>query len=335
MTHDFVVNTENVNEYKFRVLTSGIDTKQYLRNPVVLYIHTRENKDDENRGSEVVGRCIALTVKGTELIATIEFDEEDPFAKKIAGKVKRGYLRMTSIYADVIETSMDPELILEGQLYATVTKSKLVEISIVPIGGNDDALKLSRYGFDPVKLNNPNNIKTTENMSQFKTIAIALSLGADADENALLKEIQSLKLSKETSENELKKLKNKLVELTKEEGTQLIDKVVELGLLPEAFKTVQLSAYEADPAGQKVILSKLIADKEAETSQSGNQTAIKEIVLKGKDRIGAGGTEGQETFDYLQKFDSVKLGKIREEDPAKYTQLAKDYAAGVRHPEKK
>ncbi len=334
MTHDFVVNTENVNEYKFRVLTSGIDTKQYLRNPVVLYIHTRENKDDENRGSEVVGRCIALTVKGTELIATIEFDEEDPFAKKIAGKVKRGYLRMTSIYADVVETSMDPELILEGQLYATVTKSKLVEISIVPIGGNDDALKLSRYGFDPVKLNNPTNIKTTENMSQFKTIAVALSLSADADESSLVKEIQKIKLDKQTSDNKVQELTTKFAKLTKEEGTQLIDKIVELGLLPEGLKAIQLSAYEADPEGQKVILEKLIAEKTSENLQLENTGKIKEVVLKGKSTIPAG-NDSNETFDYLQKHDPVKLGKIRDADPAKYAQLAMDYSKGVRHPETK
>lgn len=334
MTHEFVVNTENVNEYKYRILTAGIDYTQYLRNPVVLYLHNRENYQEEIRGSEVVGRCIALNVKGTQLIATIEFDEADPFAKKISGKVERGFLRMSSLYADVIETSMDPELVLEGQAYETVTKCKLVELSIVPIGGNDDALKLSRGGLDPVKLNKV-NINQNENMSHFKTIAIALALSADADENALLKEIQVLKLAKESSEKEVKKLKNELVELAKEEGTQLIDKVVDLGLLPEAFKAVQLSAYEADPAGQKLILSKLISEKEAETSQSGNQTAIKEVILKGKSGVGAVGAEGQETFDYLQKFDSVKLGKIRDEDPAKYAQLAKDYAAGVRHPEKK
>ncbi|MDA6068647.1 HK97 family phage prohead protease [Flavobacterium sp. AC] len=333
MTHDFVVNTENVNEYKFRVLTSGIDYKQYLRNPVVLYIHTRENKDDESRGSEVVGRCIALIVKGTELIATIEFDEEDPFAKKIAGKVQRGYLRMSSIYADVIETSMDPELILEGQLYATVTKSKLVEISIVPIGGNDDALKLSKYGFDPVKLNKVNSNKN-ENMSHLKTIALALSLSHDADESSLLNEIKKIKLDKETSDNKVAKLEKQISDAAKEEGTQLIEKVIELGLLPDGLKAVQLSAYEKDPAGQKVILSKLIADKEAQNTQSGDHSKIKEVVLNAKNGTGVVG-DSKESFDYLQKHDPVKLGKIRDEDAAKYTQLAKDYAAGVRHPEAK
>ncbi|MRX40397.1 hypothetical protein GJU43_14005 [Flavobacterium sp. LC2016-23] len=334
MTHDFVVNTEDVNEYKYRVLTGGIDYEQYLRNPVVLYIHTRENQKEENRGSEVVGRCLALTVDGTKLIATIEFDEEDPFAKKIAGKVQRGYVRMTSIYADVIETSMEPELVLEGQAYETVTKCKLVEISIVPIGGNDRALKLSRGEFDPIKLNKV-NIKQTENMSQFKTIAIALSLSADADETALLNEIKTLKLAKETSDIKVAKLEKQFSELAKEEGTQLIDKVIELGLLPDGLKAVQLTAYEADPAGQKVILSKLIADKEAANVLAGNHSTIKEVVLTGKASIPASTAEGQETFDYLQKHDPVKLGKIRDADPAKYAQLAKDYAGGVRHPQSK
>lgn len=332
MTHDFVVNTENVNEYKFRVLTSGIDYKQYLRNPVVLYIHTRENKDEE-RGSEVVGRCIALKVKGTDLIATIEFDEEDPFAKKIAGKVERGFLKMTSIYADVVETSMDPELILEGQLYATVTKSKLVEISIVPIGGNDDALKLSKFGFDPVKLNKVNTNKT-ENMSNFKTIAIALALSADADESAIIQKFQTLKLDKEKAEAKVTELENKFTQLAKEEGTELINKVVELGLLPEGLKAVQLSAYEADPAGQKVILTKLITDKEAENKQSGNHTVIKNVVLNSKNPEGQV-ADNKETFDYLQRFDTVKLGKIRQDDPAKYAQLAEDYEKGVRYAEAK
>lgn len=330
MTHDFVVNTENVNEYKYRILTAGIDYQQYLRNPVVLYIHKRENHDDENRGSEVVGRCIALKVKDKQLIATIEFDEEDPFAKKIAGKVQRGYLRMSSIYADVIETSMDPELILEGQAYETVTKCKLVEISIVPIGGNDDALKLSRGGFEPVKLNKV-NINQTENMSHFKTIAIALSLSADADETSLLNEIKTLKLAKEQSEKKVEKLEKQFTELAKEEGTQLIDKVIELGLLPDGLKAVQLSAYEADPAGQKVILSKLIAEKEATNTQSGNQTTIKEVVLKGKTSISNATTETQESFDYLQKHDPVKLSKIKEETPEKYAELVKGYTNGVRH----
>ena len=141
MVHDFVINTENVNVYKYRILTDGIDYTQYMNNPVVLYYHNL--KDYENKGQEVIGRCVKLYKKDSQLIASIEFDDEDAYAKTISGKVERGFLRMASMYADVIETSAEPDLVLPGQAYETVTKCKLIEISIVPVGGNDDALKLS------------------------------------------------------------------------------------------------------------------------------------------------------------------------------------------------
>ena len=52
MTHDFIINTEDVNEYKFRVLTDGIDYTQYMKNPIVLFMHEREfAKTDENKGN--------------------------------------------------------------------------------------------------------------------------------------------------------------------------------------------------------------------------------------------------------------------------------------------
>ena len=103
MTHDFVINTENVNEYKYRILTDGIDYTQYLRNPVVLYLHERDSF--KNKGGEVIGRCIKLFVEDKKLIATIEFDEKDEFSKRIADKVAGGFIRMASMYADVIAAS--------------------------------------------------------------------------------------------------------------------------------------------------------------------------------------------------------------------------------------
>lgn len=80
MTHTFIVNTENVNEYGYRVLTDGIDYNQYMRNPVVLFMHDRYNSQD--RGSEVIGRVVKMYKKDAQLVAEIEFDEKDAFAKK-------------------------------------------------------------------------------------------------------------------------------------------------------------------------------------------------------------------------------------------------------------
>jgi hypothetical protein len=327
MTHDFIINTENVNEYKYRILTDGIDYKQYLRNPVVLYLHNRD--DFKNKGSEVIGRCIKLFVKDKNLIATIEFDENDPFSKKISDKVANGFIRMASMYADVIAASSEPELVKEGQLYETVTKCKLVEISIVPIGGNDDALKLSKKGGE-VKLNKLNIKK--EDMSELKTIALALGKAPDTSESVLLETITQVKLAKETAENKVTELETEIKGIHLASATALVDKAVQLGLIPETLKDSQIKAFDGDFEGQKAILSKLIEDKEAVNGQAGNQSKIKEVTLAGKTTTT--GTEAEETFDYLQKHNTVKLAKIRDEQPEKYAELAKAYGQGVRYTSK-
>jgi hypothetical protein len=325
MTHTFIVNSENVNEYGYRVLTDGIDTVQFMRNPVVLFMHDRFN--EKNRGSEVVGRVVKLYIDKKQLIAEVEFDEADPFAKVICGKVERGFIRMASLYADVVETSMDPKMLLPGQAYETVTKCKMVELSIVDIGGNDDALKLSRDG-KPLQLKKV-NINKNENMSKLITIALALGMLAETPEDTVVGEVQKLKLAKDASDNKVIELQNQLKGIRASEATALVDKAVQLGLIPEAFKPSQILAFESDFDGQKAILTKVIGDKEAESGQSATHVAVKEVLLKGK--TGKVDTDQEETFDYLQKHDTVKLGKIRDEQPEKYAELAKAYGKGVRY----
>ncbi len=333
MTYDFIINTENVNEYYYRVLTDGIDYTQYMRNPVVLFMHEREYaKNAETKGSAVIGKCVKLNKKGTELIASIEFDMDDEFAAKIAGKVERGFIRMASMFADVKSASSEPELVLPGQIYETVTSCKLVEISIVEIGGNDDALKLSKKHIDEIKLKKINS-ENNPNMSHLKTVALALGLSAESAEDTILKEVQQLKLSKTESDKKVSDLEIELSGIRTGEATALVEEAVVLGLLPEGLKATQIKAFESDHAGQKAILSKLIDDKKADGNQDTTQNKLKEVVLGGNNKLGAGAAE--ETFDYLQKHDAVKLGKIRSDEPQKYAELAKAYANGVRHIESK
>ena len=318
MTHKFIVNTEDVNEYGYRVLTEGIDYKQYMRNPVVLFMHERGDK-----GNEVIGRCTKLYKEDGKLIAEIEFDTEDEFAKQIAGKVERGYIRMASIYADIKASSSSAEHILEGQIYETVTACKLVEISIVDIGGNDNALKLSKDG-KPFQLN---KLKTEYTMN-LKTIALALGMSESTKDEDVLKEVQSLKLAKENAERRMAELESKQKETQTAEATGLVEKAVALGLIPEGLKVGQIKQFESDFEGQKAILSKLIADKEAENHLNGKAGTVRTVVLGKGDKPTTSETE---TFDYLQKHDPVKLGQIREQQPEEYARLAKEYANGVRY----
>lgn len=137
---DVIISTEAVNSYGSRVLTAGIDLSQYERNPVLLWMHRRSWEP----GAMPIGKVENLRVEDGKLIGTPVFDQNDDFAKRIESKWENGYLRMASAGLEPIETTPDPALVLPGQTRETVTRSKLIEVSIVDIGGNDEALQL--YG---------------------------------------------------------------------------------------------------------------------------------------------------------------------------------------------
>ena len=138
MAKDVIISTSGLNCYGSRVLTSGIDLTQYEKNPVLLWMHRRcfNGKDMP------IGRMENLRIDGDRLIGTPVFDENDEFAKQIANKWENGFLRMASAGIEIVETSDAPEHLLQGQTRATITRCKLEEVSIVDIGGNDDALQL-------------------------------------------------------------------------------------------------------------------------------------------------------------------------------------------------
>ena len=142
MSKEVVISTSGLNCYGSRVLTSGIDLSQYKRNPILLWMHRRcfNGKDMP------IGRIENLRIDGDLLIGTPVFDKNDEFAKQIASKWENGFLRMASAGIEIVETSTAPEHILPGQSRATITRCKLEEVSIVDIGGNDEALQL--YGTD-------------------------------------------------------------------------------------------------------------------------------------------------------------------------------------------
>lgn len=135
---EVIISTEAVNSYGTRVLTSGIDTSQFERNPVLLWMHRRSWEP----GAMPIGRIENLRTEGDKLIGTPVFDKNDPFAQQIESKWENGFLRMASAGLVILETSADPALVQPGQARETVTRSVLEEVSIVDIGGNDEALQL-------------------------------------------------------------------------------------------------------------------------------------------------------------------------------------------------
>lgn len=196
MSKEVVISNSSLNAYGFRVLTEGIDTTQYQRNPILLWMHNRPFRGTTDEVLPL-GRIENLRIEGDCLIGTPVFDEQDEFAMRIKSKWDQGILKMVSAGLEVLEFSDDPSVLVIGQRRATVTKSKLEEVSIVDIGANDDAITLYKEGkkitlsagHDDEALNFMNLKKQEKDMKQ---IALKLGLPADATEQEILSKIAEL-----------------------------------------------------------------------------------------------------------------------------------------------
>lgn len=316
MPKEVVISTSGLNSYGSRVLTSGLDTTQYERNPVLLWMHRRGGENMP------IGRMENLRVDGDRLIGTPVFDEKDDFAKKIASKWADGYLNMCSAGIEILECSTDPSQIVEGQTRATATMSKLVEVSIVDIGANDEALKL--YGGGKL-----------------------LELAAGQDSEAL----PLLELSKEKTpkaEAEAQSNENTNIQNMKKE-TLLLLGLPETATEEQAHAAIVALKSKADSA-ETLTLAAITAQVDAAINEkritadrkeffinlgktSGADTLRQTLELmqparKPNDVIDTtkdapqGGQEPT-TFAKLSEVPSDKIGKLRKENPNEYMRLYK------------
>lgn len=171
------ISNEVVNSYGFRLLTSGVDMEQYRRNPVLLYMHERGN---------VIGTVENIVVDGQDLIGELVFDEVTDTSKEVAAQWEKGSLRMVSAGLEIIEASEDAALLLPGQTGPTVTKWKLLEVSVVDIGANPDSLRLYDQSGNQIELSAGGGLPLaaiknhkTKSMNQ-EEMALALGLAKDA-----------------------------------------------------------------------------------------------------------------------------------------------------------
>lgn len=212
------ISNSTLNQYGTRILTEGVDLEQFRKNPILLWMHSRAwggRKDDVLP----IGHVENIQIEGDDITGELVFDEKDEFAMKLAQKWDDGILKMVSPNLDIIAIDESQELALPGQTRATITKSKLIELSVVDIGGNDANMVLSKDGkqlklseggdgIDIPLLASSSNNKEEENMD-FKTIALKLGLPETATENEILGKITIL-LGFQTANETLRQEKEQL-----------------------------------------------------------------------------------------------------------------------------
>ena len=180
----FVLSDESVNSYGFVVLTEGIDTSAFERNPVMLYMH--------NRDGNVIGRWENIRKDGKRLLGDAVFDDSTELAATVKKQVEKGFLRSVSIGIEQIATEE-----LNG--VQTVTKCRLIEVSIVDIPSNENAVKLFRRTGGYVY--NLKELETDNTPEDLKTALIALlGLEKDADDKDIIEAVKMAIEGKETPE---------------------------------------------------------------------------------------------------------------------------------------
>ena len=132
----FTVSDETLNSYGGVVLTSGINIARFQRNPIMLYMHDREKG--------VIGRWENIIKDGDKLTAEAVFDDATELGAKVKHQVESGFLRSASIGIENCKCET-----ING--VQTIVECDLIEISIVDVPANENAVKLFKHGWKPVK----------------------------------------------------------------------------------------------------------------------------------------------------------------------------------------
>lgn len=133
----FRITTGSVDRDNDTISPSGWDLSNYIRNPVVLLGH--------RYGDLPVGVCRSIQADATGLTAEIEVFPSDahPMGDHVVANIRRGGLRATSVGFRPLEYTIN-----EDRRGYDFTKQELLEISLVSVPANQDALLAASAGGD-------------------------------------------------------------------------------------------------------------------------------------------------------------------------------------------
>lgn len=200
-TATFIISDESVDRQGEIIQQDGWDFKNYLNNPVVLFGHDSYDLP--------IGKTIDISVEDGKTLATIQFAAEMyDKAMTIWNMVKAGILNTVSvgfINKEYLDNQEQDNIVL--------TKNELLEISIVPVPANPNAIVLaakdgliSKKDVDFLvksyekeleglnKLKDNDNLEDMEQLQQFitdalkpindKLASLETTINGDGEENA-------------------------------------------------------------------------------------------------------------------------------------------------------
>ena len=321
-----VISDESINSYGFWVVTSGIELEAFLKNPVMLWNHVRGGIGMVN-DQLPIGYWKDLRIENGVLTGEPVFDETDEFAVKIKKKYEAGILNACSMGFVPLEWSDAPEMLKQGQTRATVTRCRLMEISICDIPSNANAtvvlydestnqINLSTIPTAGTQLATMNN-QHLNNNNMLKKIALKLGLDENASPEECLEAIANLKSENASYEATLQNRDEEIRTLKehekagndakKAEAVRLLDDAVKSGRIDAKSRPQFEKLFELDHEAAKAALAEMLARQP----------------LTAQPPKGDAGSDERSSWNYLDwmKKDPEGLRKMKTEDPDRFKTL--------------
>ena len=310
MAKTFVLSDESVNELGFWVKTSGIELTQFIKNPIMFWMHNRwKNSKD---GILPIGHWENIRVQGEQLLADAVFDA-DEFSQSIAAKVESCTIRMASAGLMDKEWNEDQKTWKPGQVLPTLMKSLMKEASLCDIGANDNALafydendNLITLSVDTIKMKIPflnSNPKTMK-----KVINLFSDLGESATEDQVAEKVIELQSSLKVLQDKIAGFETQRLTALKAEATTLIDAAVKDGRIDAGAKEHYIKLFDSNHDATKSALAALRPHKSVSGSLADANPPSDELVKL--------------SWDELDKAN--KLVKLKSENPDLYKSKFKE-----------
>jgi len=311
----YVLSDSSVNEYGFRLLTSGYQLASFQKNPIGYYMHKREDG--------IVLKWEDLHIEDDKIVGTPVINLSNERGEQTCDEVENGFLNAASVgHIVVLEYSTDPEAMLPGQTGPTITKWYNKECSLVDIPGNCNALT-RLYDAQENEINLV-DISGGASIIQFqpeviKDLSDILQLSAEGDASVLVQAVRQIKTTAEQLAIENKQLQDdktslqaQLDEMNEHKVRDEVLALLERGLEDKKITVELKNRLAHDYAGNPEGLRSLIAA----------MPAYRSIVDNLRTRP-ADQSEAQWQWDDYEQKDPTgkKLKELKANNPVKYREL--------------
>jgi len=142
----FVLTDDTLDRHGDRILPGGVDVSAFKNNPVMFYNHMKGGRNifGENQQMLPIGKWKNIRRMNGQLTADAYVDTGQPLGAEIARLVELGIINTTSVGIIPLAISDSPDDKVTGQTGYTITKSELLEASIVDIPANPSAVRLDK-----------------------------------------------------------------------------------------------------------------------------------------------------------------------------------------------